>query len=124
MAEVLRFGASAVYLVGPVVALIAVARRGGRAAGPASRDVGWCRLFPPLVLPLEWAATPVLIALAIGEVPGDWPIVRGVGFTLAVGGAAVIVWAAVSLGPYLVHRAAVATDHALVTNGPFRFVRH
>jgi protein-S-isoprenylcysteine O-methyltransferase len=76
------------------------------------------------LLPVEWLLPPALIALGVGEIGADWPAVRVLGFAVGLAGAALLAWAAVLLGRFLVHEAAVVQDHTLVTSGPYRFVRH
>jgi protein-S-isoprenylcysteine O-methyltransferase Ste14 len=46
------------------------------------------------------------------------------GFALSLYAATISLWAVARLGRFLVPRAVVFSDHALVTNGPYRFVRH
>jgi protein-S-isoprenylcysteine O-methyltransferase Ste14 len=50
--------------------------------------------------------------------------VRLLGLAVSLAGVALLVWASVVLGRSLVHAAAVFQDHALVTGGPYRFLRH
>jgi protein-S-isoprenylcysteine O-methyltransferase len=73
---------------------------------------------------VEWLLPPVLIVLGLGELDAGWPALRLLGLAVALGGAALLAWASAVLGRYLVHEAAVFEDHALITSGPYRFVRH
>jgi protein-S-isoprenylcysteine O-methyltransferase Ste14 len=120
--EALRLCSLALFAIGPVVAVLALSRR--RAGPPASRVAGWRWYVPPVLLPIEWLLPPALIFLRVGEIDADWLPLRLAGLAVGVGGAAVLLWAAVVLGRFLVHEASVRPDHALVTHGPYRFVRH
>ncbi len=124
MNETLRWWSLALYGVGPVVALLALLRRRSRPSTVLYRVKGWRWYVPPFLLPAEWLLPPVLIALRAGEVPADWPAVRLAGLVVGWVGAALLVWASVWLGRFFVHEAAIVGDHALVTSGPYRFVRH
>jgi protein-S-isoprenylcysteine O-methyltransferase Ste14 len=57
-----------------------------------------------------------------------WPcsLVRPgvVGFGVGLAGAALLAWASVLLGRFLMHEAAVREDHDLVVRGPYRLIRH
>jgi protein-S-isoprenylcysteine O-methyltransferase Ste14 len=124
MSDALRLCSLALFAVGPVVAVLALLRRGFRSPPPQQRVGGWRWYVPPLLLPLEWALPPLLIALHIGEIDADLPAVRAAGLVVGVGGAVVLTWASLVLGRFMVHEAAVRDDHVLVTRGPYRFVRH
>jgi protein-S-isoprenylcysteine O-methyltransferase Ste14 len=76
------------------------------------------------LLPAEWLLPPILIALRIGEIEAGWLPVRVVGLAVGLAGAVLLTWSAVLLGRFLMHEAAVREDHALIGNGPYRFVRH
>jgi protein-S-isoprenylcysteine O-methyltransferase Ste14 len=124
MNEALRLCSLALFAVGPVVAALALLRRGGKPAAPLSRIKGWRWYVPSVLLPIEWLLPPVLIALRIGEIKAEWLPLRLAGLAVAVAGAALLVWASVVLGRLMIHEAAVRDDHVLVTSGPYRFVRH
>src|SRR5438874_10491059 len=124
MPEGLRFCFLALYVAGPAVALLALLRRRGRSSASEFRVEGWRWYIPPILLPVEWLLPPALIFLEIGEIPAGWLAVRLLGLAAGLGGAAVLIWASAVLGRFLVHEAAVCQDHALVTVGPYRFVRH
>jgi protein-S-isoprenylcysteine O-methyltransferase len=120
----LRLCFLALYAVGPAVALLALLRR--RSGGPSVRDRvrGWRWYVPVVLLPVEWLLPPVLILLGLGESQMGWLPVRLLGFIIGLGGAALLVWASATLGRFLVHEAAVFPDHALITRGPYRLLRH
>jgi protein-S-isoprenylcysteine O-methyltransferase len=124
MPERLRFCFLALYAAGPAVALLALLRRRGQLSASKVRAAGWRWYVPSVLVPVEWVLPPVLIVLGLGEVPVAWLPVRLLGLAAGLGGAAVLIWAAAVLGRFLVHEAAVFPDHALVTRGPYRFVRH
>jgi protein-S-isoprenylcysteine O-methyltransferase Ste14 len=89
------------------------------------RQAAGCLSYVPAVLlPIEWLLPPTLILLSLGEVQLDWLTARLVGLAVSLCGAGVMTWASMSLGRFLVHEAAVFQDHALITTGPYRFLRH
>jgi protein-S-isoprenylcysteine O-methyltransferase len=96
---------------------------GGPATAP-DRVRGWRWYVPPVLLPAEWLLPPALILLGLGEVPGGWLLLRLLGLAVGLAGAALLAWASAVLGRFLVHEAAVFPDHALITSGPYRFLRH
>jgi protein-S-isoprenylcysteine O-methyltransferase Ste14 len=122
--EVLRLGSLALYAVGPLLALGSLWSREFKPAAGRVRVQGWRWYVPSVLLPIEWLLPPVLIALGVGEVPAGWTAVRLLGFAVGLGGAALIVWASLLLGKFLIHEAALLPEHTLVTAGPYRFVRH
>ena len=124
MIEGLRFCCLGLYVIGPVVALLALARRRFRPSARLSRAQGWRWYVPTVLLPVEWLLPPVLIAVGIGEIPATWLPVRLAGLTIGLGGAALLLWACVFLGRLLVHEAAILEDHVLLTSGPYQLVRH
>jgi protein-S-isoprenylcysteine O-methyltransferase Ste14 len=124
MNEVLHVCSVVSYVVGPGVALLAVVRRRLEPSPILYRTNGWRWYVPTFLLPVEWLLPPGLIALRVGELRADWLAVRVLGLVIGVGGAAVLVWASVLLGRFFIHEAAIIRDHALVTCGPYRFIRH
>jgi protein-S-isoprenylcysteine O-methyltransferase Ste14 len=123
MHQGLRLGFMALYAVGPAVALLALRRRAG-AAATRDRVAGWRRHIPTALLPVEWLLPPALILLGLGEIQAGWLPVRLLGFAVGLCGATLLVWASAVLGRFLVHEAAVFPDHALITGGPYQFLRH
>jgi protein-S-isoprenylcysteine O-methyltransferase Ste14 len=124
MAEALRLSSLALFAVGPVVAVLALLRRGLQPSPMLSRIRGWRWYVPVILLPFEWLLPPALIALRVGEIEAGWVPVRVVGFAVGLSGAALLVWACVLLGRFLIHEAAVREDHALIEGGPYRYIRH
>jgi protein-S-isoprenylcysteine O-methyltransferase Ste14 len=124
MNEGLRLFSLALYGVGPVVALLALLRRGCRRPAKLNRVKGWRGYVPTFLLPIEWSLPPALIFFGIGEARAGWLPLRLVGAAVGLCGAVLLVWAAVLLGRFFVHDAAVLQDHALITTGPYRCVRH
>jgi protein-S-isoprenylcysteine O-methyltransferase Ste14 len=124
MHQGLRLCFLALFAVGPAVALLALLRR--RAGSPADRHraAGWRYHVPTVLLPVEWLLPPALILLGLGELRAGWLPVRLAGLAVGLGGVALMVWAAAVLGRFFVHEAAVFRDHALVTGGPYRLLRH
>ena len=112
------------YAVGPAVALPALLRRARGPAAARDRVRGWRWHVPTVLLPVEWLLPPALLLSGLGEVPADWLPVRLAGLAVGLGGAGLLAWASVTLGRFLRHEAAVFADHALVTRGPYRFLRH
>jgi protein-S-isoprenylcysteine O-methyltransferase Ste14 len=124
LSEALRLSSLALFVVGPVVAGLALLRRGLKPSPTRSWIRGWRWYLPVVLLPIEWLLPPALIALRVGEIEAGWLPLRGVGLAVGLAGAVLLVWASAHLGRLLIHRAAVREDHALVTSGPYRFVRH
>jgi protein-S-isoprenylcysteine O-methyltransferase Ste14 len=124
MTEALRLSSLALLAVGPVVAVLALLRRGLKPSPTQSRIRGWRWYVPVILLPVEWLLPPALIALRIGEIEAGWVSVRIIGFALGLAGAVLLVWACVLLDRFLMHEAVVREDHALIEGGPYRFVRH
>lgn len=124
MNQGLRLCCVSVFGVGPVLALLALLRRNFHPAAKVARMPGWRGCVPAFLLPVEWALPPALIFLGTGEIEAGWLPFRLVGLAVCLGGAVFLVWAAVSLGRFLVHDAAILEGHFLVTGGPYRLVRH
>lgn len=124
MTETLRLLSLALFALGPVVALMALLRRRLEPSPMRSRIRSWRWYVPPVLLPAEWLLPPILIALRIGEMEVGWLPVRVVGLAVGLAGAVLLTWSAVVLGRFLMHEAAVREDHALIGNGPYRFIRH
>jgi protein-S-isoprenylcysteine O-methyltransferase Ste14 len=124
MTEALRLFSLALFAVGPVVAGMALLRRRLEPSLMRSRINSWRGYVPAVLLPAEWLLPPILIALRIGEMEVGWLPLRVVGLAVALAGTVLLIWSAVLLGRFLMHEVAVREDHALIGNGPYRFVRH
>jgi protein-S-isoprenylcysteine O-methyltransferase Ste14 len=124
MSEALWLSSLILYAVGPVVAVLALLRRGLKPSPTLSRIKGWRWYVPVVLLPVEWLLAPALIALRVGEIEAGWLPVRVVGLAVGLAGAVVLVWASVLLGRFMMHEAAVREDHALIESSPYEFVRH
>jgi protein-S-isoprenylcysteine O-methyltransferase Ste14 len=124
MAEALRWSAMALFAIGPVVAAMSLLRRRIAPSPLRSRIRSWRGYVPAVLLPAEWLLPPLLIALRVGEIEAGWLPVRVVGLAVGLAGAVLLTWSAVLLGRFLLHEAAVREDHALIRNGPYRFIRH
>ena len=124
MTDALRLLALALFAVGPVVAVLALLRRGLEPSPLRSRIRGWRWVVPAILLPAEWLLPPILIVLRIGEIEAGWLPLRVAGLAVGLAGAVLLAWSSVVLGRFMIHEAAVRDDHALVRAGPYRFVRH
>jgi protein-S-isoprenylcysteine O-methyltransferase Ste14 len=124
MTEALRLVSLALFAVGPVVAGLALLRRGIEPSPMRSRIKGWRWYVPGVLLPAEWLLPPILIALRIGAMEAGWLPLRVAGLAVGLAGTVLLTWSSVVLGRFMIHEAAVREDHALVKTGPYRFVRH
>ncbi len=124
MNDGLRLSSLALFAVGPLVAVLALMRRGRQPSPTLSQIKGWRWYVPSVLLPIEWLLPPALIALRVGEIEADWLPLRVVGLTIGLAGAALLTWACLRLGRFLMHEAAVREDHTLIDSGPYRLVRH
>jgi protein-S-isoprenylcysteine O-methyltransferase Ste14 len=120
----LRLCFVSLYAVGPLIALAALRQRDRLAPAAESRITGWRGLVPTVLLPFEWLLPPVLILFGLGELGDGGPSLSSAGLALCLVGTVLMIWAAATLGRFLIHAAAIVPDHALVTRGPYRFVRH
>ena len=91
---------------------------------PEQRAQGAARLLPPFLVILNFVVPPRLIFTRVGELDVHWLPMRLLGFVVSLYAASMLLWAAVTLGRFLVPQAVVLSDHDLVTSGPYRFVRH
>jgi protein-S-isoprenylcysteine O-methyltransferase len=82
------------------------------------------RLLPMICLPVDWLIPPLILLWGIGQLPAIWPLLRVLGFGLSLYAFIILAWVPRVLGRFLIPQAAVFPDHALVTSGPFRFLRH
>jgi protein-S-isoprenylcysteine O-methyltransferase Ste14 len=91
---------------------------------PEQRAQGVARFLPPFLVLLNFVVPPILIFTHVGELDVRWLPVRVLGFVVSLCAAGMLLWAAATLGRFLVPQAMVLSDHDLVTAGPYRFVRH
>jgi len=124
MFEALRLSALALFAIGPAVAVLAHLLRHRKPSPILYRMRGWRLYVPAILLPVEWLLAPGLIAIHVGEIGAGWLPVRLSGLAIGLAGAAVLIWASLVLGRFMIHAAAVSENHALVEHGPYRFVRH
>jgi protein-S-isoprenylcysteine O-methyltransferase len=79
----------------------------------------------PTPIPLVAQSVALLILLTrTGELSSGWPLLRVLGLGLSLYAVVMLPWALRTLGRFFVPGVAVFRDHALVTSGPFRLVRH
>jgi protein-S-isoprenylcysteine O-methyltransferase Ste14 len=93
-----------------------------RASGPPSADTTYFVLLPAL-------AGSVIAAEILGRRggllwPGGlvWPVVAGI--VLIAAGVGLRIWSIAALGPLFQYRIKVQPGHRVVTDGPYRYVRH
>lgn len=124
MTEAFRFWFLVLYGVGFVGVIASFVRfRGQRAV--VEDKVGPVPTPGPLIVTI----VAVLILLTgSGEATGDTsvagPILRLLGVGLSLYAVVMLPWAVRTLGRFGVPGAGILRDHALVTSGPFRLVRH
>jgi protein-S-isoprenylcysteine O-methyltransferase Ste14 len=102
---------------------LALVRRSRRAPGATRSDGGSLRLL--------WIVITLAITMAVslsgyrpGLLPFPLPWIRAVALVLYAGGMGLRWWAVITLGKFFTIDVATHDDHALVSTGPFRFVRH
>ena len=114
----------AYYAVGVVITVIAVVSDALRSGPVERRPEGGAKYLLPIVVAL-WATLPLaLILVRAGEIDAEGAPVRVLGVVLSLYTVAMEIWVAVTLGRFLVPRAVVFQEHALVTSGPYRLLRH
>ena len=123
MAEALRVYFLGFYAVSVIILLVRVLPAAARAT-PERRVEGLRRYLPWVFLPVDFLVPPILILLRAGEIQVEWLGVRLSGLILSLYAAGMLLWAAATMGRLLVPQAIVSHDHALVTLGPYRFLRH
>lgn len=124
MGELLRFGFLAIYVGSLAVLLVRVLPAALRAPAAENRARGAERYLPVLLLPTGFLVPPVAMLLRAGEIDAEWTPVRLLGALFGLYALAILPWSAARLGRFLVPQAIVSQDHALVTDGPFRWLRH
>jgi protein-S-isoprenylcysteine O-methyltransferase Ste14 len=85
------------------------------------------RMSGPVPTPIPLVAQSVALLILLtrtGELSSGWPLLRVLGLGLSLYAVVMLPWALRTLGRFFVPGVAVFRDHALVTSGPFRLVRH
>jgi len=124
VAERLRLFFLAFYAISIVILLVRVLPLAFRAAPPERAAQGAMRYLPIFLLPMGFLVPPIAMLTRTGEIDVNWQAVRVTGLLLGVYAAVILPWSASTLGRFLVPQARVSSDHELVIEGPFRFVRH
>lgn len=124
MGEALRAYFLLFYGAGLVVLLARTTRMFFASPAAEYQPSGAHRYLPAILIPLEWVVPPLVIFLRVGEITAEWPVVRALGLLLSLYAAILLLSATATLGRFLVPRAVVYSDHALVTSGPYRLLRH
>ena len=112
------------YAVVIAVTLIRVLPTVGTLRSAEQSATGARRFLPAVLLPFGFLLPPAVLFLRAGEIDATWTAVRMLGLGLGLYAAVILPWAAATLGRFLVPRAVVFPDHALVVRGPYRLVRH
>jgi protein-S-isoprenylcysteine O-methyltransferase Ste14 len=124
MPEALRLFFLAFYAISILVLLVRVLPLAFRAAPAEQGAQGATRYLPVLLLPMGFLVPPLAMLTRAGEIDVAWWAVRVTGLLLGLYAAVILPWSASTLGRFLVPQARVSSDHELVVEGPFQFVRH
>ncbi len=124
MADALRSVFLAVYGISLAVMVVKVLPAAARNPTPASRANDRRRWLPTVLLPFGFLVPPAVLWLRWGELAAPLPALRLAGVAIALSGVGMMLGAVATLGRFLVPQAVTLADHALVTAGPYRFVRH
>ena len=124
MGDALRTFFLGFYGIVIIVTVVRVLPSLGRLGSAERSATGARRYLPALLLPFGFLVPPCVLLLRVGEVAATWNAIRVLGLVLGLYAAVILPWAAATLGRFLVPRAVVFPDHALVVRGPFRLVRH
>jgi protein-S-isoprenylcysteine O-methyltransferase Ste14 len=120
MTDDFRLGFVITYVVGFIFFLVSIFRFRARQQTVEHR-VG--PLPPPPAL-ISWLIPPIILLTEVGQISADWILLRLIGVALALYAVVVLPWATRTLGRSYVPGPAVLKEHALVSAGPFRVVRH
>jgi protein-S-isoprenylcysteine O-methyltransferase Ste14 len=77
---------------------------------------------PPALI--SWLIPPMILMVQVGQISAEWIIVRVIGVALSVYAIVMMPWATRVLKGSYAPGPAVLQEHALVSSGPFRLVRH
>ena len=124
MTDGLHIWCLVLYAIGIVVLIIKFVPARPREKVVEKQIIDTRRLLPMICLPVDWLVPPIILLSGIGQLSAGWPLIRILGFALSLYAFVILVWVPRVLGRFLVPQAVVFTDHALITSGPFRFVRH
>jgi protein-S-isoprenylcysteine O-methyltransferase Ste14 len=122
--DALRLVFVAGYAVSILVLVVRVLPTAARVDGVSLRATGPVRWLPFVLLPIGFVVPPALLLGRVGEIRAAWWPVRALGIACALYAATMLLGSAATLGDLLVPQAVVRRDHALVTSGPYRLVRH
>ena len=124
MTDGLRIWFLVLYAVGIVVLLIKFLPTRDREKAAEKRIADGRRFLPMIFLPVDWLVPPLILLSGIGQLSAGWPFIRILGFALSLYALIILTWVPRVLGRFLVPQAVVFPDHALITSGPFKFLRH
>jgi protein-S-isoprenylcysteine O-methyltransferase Ste14 len=124
MSAAIRIWFIALYTLGIIVALVHLVPGRRASAAAESRIADRRRWLPALMLPIVWLLPWILLVTRVGSLGRSWPVLRLVGVAVSLYALPILATGPRALGRMLVPGAAVFADHALVTTGPFRFLRH
>jgi protein-S-isoprenylcysteine O-methyltransferase Ste14 len=124
MVDALRTLFLAVYGVTFAVMVVKVLPAAARNPAPARRASNRQQWLPVALVPLGFLVPPAAMLSRWGELAAPLPAMRLAGVAVALYGIGMMLAAAATLGRFLVPQAVTIADHALVTAGPYRLVRH
>ena len=114
----------AIYGVAAVVMVAKVLPAAARNPTPAHRATAGRRWLPVALVPVGFLIPPAALLSRWGELAAPPAGMRIAGVAVALYGIGMMLGAAATLGRFLVPQAVTVADHALVTGGPYRLVRH
>jgi protein-S-isoprenylcysteine O-methyltransferase len=91
---------------------------------PTHRAAAGRRWLPVALVPVGFLIPPAVLLSRWGELAAPPETMRIAGVAVALYGIGMMLGAAATLGRFLVPQAVTVADHALVTGGPYRLVRH
>lgn len=80
--------------------------------------------LPPPPAIVSWLIPPIILLTEVGQINAGWLPLRVFGVGLSLYAMVIMPWATQVLGRSYMPGPAVLEEHALVTSGPFRLVRH
>jgi protein-S-isoprenylcysteine O-methyltransferase Ste14 len=120
MTDAIRVWFIVAYGLGFVFFLALIFRFRARRQAVAQR-VG--PLPPPPAL-ISWLIPPIILLTQVGQIDAGWLPLRVLGVGLSLYAMVVMPWATQVLGRSYMPGPAILEEHALITSGPFRLVRH